>query len=499
MLWQLQRAWFEREGADAFGTGPVPHYVTNNPAIAGAYARVIVGWLRDQVAAGAIDPSEPLYVVELGAGTGRFAWQFLGRLRKLLASARLPPLRVIYVLTDLSERTLEWWRAHPKLRPLFESGDLELARFDAANDERILVRGAPLAPKNPLAVIANYVFDGIPHDAFEMRDRLLHECRAALSVPEPEDPANPGLLERAKLDWELQPVNSHHYGDPDFDGLLAWYAANLPDGAISFPVAGLRCLRRLEAIGGGRLFVLSADKGYVLMEDVVERRRPQLASHGCISLMVNFDAIQRFTSARGGEALGAERRSASVQIVALSLGGPPLRDTRLAFNESIAWTGPDDIYLVKKALEGHYEDLPLEPMLALLRLSGSDSQIAFGMLPWLQARAVEAGRDAWPDVVVALARVRETYFYIGESSDLPFQMGVLLQELERPAEALVCFNESLAWFGPDAATLHNTALCHYALGDNVGALAWCDRALAHDGKFDPARRLRAEVERARSA
>ncbi len=66
LLWDLQREYFETASVTAWSTHTVPLYVTNNPALARAYAAVVAAWLED---AGATDA--PLTIVELGAGPGR--------------------------------------------------------------------------------------------------------------------------------------------------------------------------------------------------------------------------------------------------------------------------------------------------------------------------------------------------------------------------------------------------------------------------------------------
>src|SRR4051812_30311845 len=68
ILWRLQRRYFDEAGVSAWSTTTVPHYVTCNPVLAHAYAAVIFGWLRD-LRAGALDPDEPVTIVELGAGS----------------------------------------------------------------------------------------------------------------------------------------------------------------------------------------------------------------------------------------------------------------------------------------------------------------------------------------------------------------------------------------------------------------------------------------------
>ena len=73
----MQRTFYESEASEAFAG--IPHQIVTNPFAAAALARVVGGFYRD-CARGELDPSEPLYVVELGAGTGRFAHGFVREL-----------------------------------------------------------------------------------------------------------------------------------------------------------------------------------------------------------------------------------------------------------------------------------------------------------------------------------------------------------------------------------------------------------------------------------
>jgi len=47
LLWRLQRNYFEQQGIEAWRSGAVPHHITSSPFIADAYARVMMGFLRD--------------------------------------------------------------------------------------------------------------------------------------------------------------------------------------------------------------------------------------------------------------------------------------------------------------------------------------------------------------------------------------------------------------------------------------------------------------------
>ncbi|MGZ3458161.1 MAG: hypothetical protein ACXU86_06590, partial [Archangium sp.] len=47
LLWGCQRAFFERQGIEAWRQGIVPNFITSNPVIGRAYAQVVLGWMRD--------------------------------------------------------------------------------------------------------------------------------------------------------------------------------------------------------------------------------------------------------------------------------------------------------------------------------------------------------------------------------------------------------------------------------------------------------------------
>src|SRR5436190_14880848 len=82
MVWQLQRTFYADQGIAAWTQSHVPQSVTTSPIIARAYARLVLGFLRDMRSS--LDPAQPVYLVELGAGSGRFAYRFLKAYTALL-------------------------------------------------------------------------------------------------------------------------------------------------------------------------------------------------------------------------------------------------------------------------------------------------------------------------------------------------------------------------------------------------------------------------------
>src|SRR5262249_46132837 len=156
------------QGIAAWTQSRVPQAVTTSPNIAGAYARIAVGFLRD--ARHALDPERPVSIVELGAGSGRFGFRFLKAFSRLLASQPDVHQSFVYVMTDASPTVLQFWQDNPRLRPFVDAGLLDFAQFDvqAPAPLQLLNRGATLQPSdaaNPVVLVANYIFDSIPQDA----------------------------------------------------------------------------------------------------------------------------------------------------------------------------------------------------------------------------------------------------------------------------------------------------------------------------------------------
>jgi len=416
-IWTAQREYYEREASDAFAE--IPHEIVDNPFVAAAYARVIVGFLRDF----ALDPAEPIHVLELGAGAGRFAHGCARELRARFEALGFPPLR--YVMTDLGEKTLDEWRANPAL------DGLEFAQYD-------LTAEPPLSPtKNPLVVIANYVFDSVPADAFAIED-------GAVDAWLVDDDGAPAGREPA------QP-----YGDPDLDALLEQYAHNLNDTVVTVPTAALGCLKRLRELSGDRLLLLAGDKAHSTEEALAYRAEPEMRRHaGAFSLMVNFHALGWYTERHGGTYLSGGDRHATLDVAAFAFGAGA--ETRLAYEDAIDRFSPDDY--------ARLFDGSLDAIVARMRFSGWDATVLLEVADTLRDLIPDADEAVQEDLRHALFEVHERHFAVPGEPDLPFVLGVLLFELEDFEDALEFFELSLEQHGPHEATTANIALCEAQLG-----------------------------------
>jgi hypothetical protein len=452
-VWALQRAYYERRASEAFAE--VPHQVVDNPFVAAAYARVVIGFLRD-CARGRLERSEPLYVVELGAGAGRFAHGFRRELdaRLELLPLALPP--IVYVMTDLAQGMLEGWATNPALA----DDRLDFARFDVANDRTLALRRRGIAPErvaNPLVVIANYVFDSVPADAFAVCDGTLEDCLVSVSGHE---------VETLKLTYTRRPVAPGHYDDADLDALLERYRGNLTDTVVTIPRAAIECIRRLRELAGDRLLVICADKAHSTEESLASRAEPELSRHGgSFSLMVNFHALGWYARRHGGHALDGGDRHATIDVAAWLFGDAPggYAETRLAYEEAIERFSPDDLFSLSEGVERAAAQLSVAELVALLRLSGWDAFTLLGVSDALLERAGDADPAVQEDLRQALYETYDRHYAVPGDGDLPFAIGLLLYELQDYEDALEFFEASLEQHGPDDATEHNIALCEAQL------------------------------------
>jgi tetratricopeptide (TPR) repeat protein len=511
VLWKLQRNYFDRQGIDAWSTGAVPHHITSSPFIADAYARVVFGFLRDCRAAASdggssfapLDYSQPVHIIELGSGPGRFAYLFLKNFLGLLRGSVMKDVGVRYVMTDFAESNLEYWRAHEWLRPFVEEGALDFARFDAEGDDelRLVNSGEALSAetlRNPLVVVSNYLFDSLPQDAFAVEGGRLFETLVTVSTGRKEsDPEDPEILSRAHLSYTNAPVEGDYYEDPAWNRILEDYRRRLPATPFLFPTAALGCVEYFRRLSGGRMLMLSGDRGYNGDEDILRGEgAPALAVHGSFSMMVDYQIIGEYCRGLGGEVIHPSHGHESLNVSAFLFGGAEFAETRQAYAEAIEKFGPDDFNALKEGFALVYDSMSLGHLLAFLRLSRWDYRRFLECLHVLKERLPDAPDARKRDVYEAARRVWEAYLPIGEEEDLAFHIGTLLLEMEFYREALEFLQHSVNLYGAEPGTAYNMAVCYNGLSQTPEALACVAQALELDAEFDAAKALRVRLQSA---
>jgi tetratricopeptide (TPR) repeat protein len=513
ILWRLQRNFFEGQGIEAWRQGTVPHYITSNPFIANAYAKVVFGFIRDCSSVTPepanetfppLDSSQPIYIIELGSGSGRFAYHFMKKFLDIYRGSVLKDIPFTYIMTDYSERNVEFWRTHQSLQPFVEEGVLDFALFDTEGDEEVKLTqcGNVLAPgtvKNPMVVLANYFFDSIPQDAFFVQGGQLCEGLVTVSSYQHEpDLHDPEILSRVEISYDRNPVEPDYYENPDWNEILEYYEKRLDGTAFLFPCAALQCIENFSRISGGRLLLISGDKGYNREQDLLGRGEPEITRHGSFSMMVNYHAVGKYVQKQGGHPLQTGHRHAHLNISAFLMGSHPgaYIETLQAYRETIENCGPDDFYALKKAIEHGYESWTMEQLLAYIRLSCFDAKITLACYPTLMDHIDYASESEKQELNRVIQKVWEVYYPLAEDQDVASHLGVLLYEIGYYTEALDLFTRSVELYGPDATVSYNMGLCHYGLREMEAALGCVNEALVLEPAFGDARTLCVKIEKA---
>lgn len=482
-LWPPQRRFYRDEGVAAW-RGKVPHHITSNPVIAHSYALLVARCLEERRREGL--GRGPVHVLELGSGPGLFGFYFVRRLLEMLEPHGLDGPPFVYMMSDFAERNVAFWREHPALRELVELGVLDFAGFDIGTSRtlELLESGRVLTPDHPadgLIVIANYVFDTLPQDIFQVEGGRLLEVRTrGFAEGSPLPAADNTAVSLAQLGISLEPREAAlpFYGDPDLDGILKLYAEMLPDQTFLFPLHVLRGLRDLNEIAGGDLLVVATDKGYSVHPPGIAADTPDLALHDAsFSLMVNFHALGAYVAARGGEAI----QQPGVQAITTSvfLLGAPLRQLpglRATLATALRDLASSDLLSLLNQVQPLLAAGPPELLVAALNLAQWDPAIVAQHMPLLTEAARGAGPELRQSLVDGMHRCASHFYYLPGGDSALAHAGTIFQELRDYPQALEYYRRSLSWFGDEVPelysnTLYNMGLCFHHLGESDEALA----------------------------
>jgi hypothetical protein len=509
VIWRRQRDFYAQRGLKAWTEDLVPSYITNNPFIAEIYAGIVAAFMDDCLGPARgeslrISPENPLRILELGAGTGKFAYLFLLRLTQLLWDRQIALESIRYCMTDCSEDLLAAWRNNRYLARFVASGvlEFELSRADEENLPASPDSGAAGRTgksKSPLVVIANYVFDSLPQDAFIIANGQLSEALVTTSAG-PGIDGNPPPLSGLQLSFSNAAVAPSRYADKLWNETLERYRSRLPAATVFFPTAALDLLQGLASSTDGPMLVLAADKGLRHEDDLALRQGPpELEFHAsghCFSALVNFDAIARYFWGRGGEAFLPQKHFSSLSLCAFLRHAPEheFPGTRQAYRAAADAFGPDDLFALMSWLDSHLNEVSLVQALAILRLTRWDPTALLRLFPVIAPKLRNAHAERL-DLRDAILRTSANHYPVSAAENvLAFNGGVVLLELRFFAEAQQMFQVSEQVLGRSAATSYNLGLCAQGLGRSEEALAFMADACHQDPAFEPARSARAKLE-----
>lgn len=495
-LWALQREYFMRTGIDAWRTNTVPSFATSNPYIAHAYAQIALAYMDDcgLLAPTLKDAKERLHIVELGAGSGRFAFHFLRSITSLLDDEGVPRNRLRYVMTDIVPANIAFWRGHEQLRPFIDAGILDFAEYDAVagGAVQLQVSGDGFDAERPMprvVGIANYVFDSIEQDLFEIDRGTLKETAVRLVEERGHDHDADG----AALATRSRPCEDDYYGVRAWDAILAEYR-RLARASIVFPVGALRCLGNLRALANDRLLVLSVDWGWTRLSAAEGAAPPCVLRHGSISMDVNFHALAAYTRIEQGRVLENPRSRGKLLLAGFVFDADHanLSRTFRAHAREVAQFTPADFAALKRANDRPHDTRDVSELLAMVRLGRGSEEVlraAYEPLVHALAGASPAERE---DVLAVLDDVWNESYAMRPEARPAFELGTLAAAAQGYERSIAWFDRARAQHGPAPAIAFNVGLSLWNLGRLVDGRASMADALALDPGFAPARRFLAD-------
>uniref|UniRef100_UPI0016241896 GNAT family N-acetyltransferase n=1 Tax=Teredinibacter franksiae TaxID=2761453 RepID=UPI0016241896 len=486
-IWQKQRDFFECMGANAWRQGIVPHYVTSNPIMANAYVEMLMAFWQDNYANGTLKGNEPLYILELGAGSGVFSHAIVTQLIKRIEKSPLKQCKPVLIISDFVQSNLDFAKQHPKLKTYISKGHVDFALLDAGTDTSFLLqlsqtRVSKASLNNPLAVIANYVFDGLTQDLVCVHYGKVFDGYMAIKEHQENTPTSNPLVNEPVYDWRPldQPVQ---YYDEE---LIEHYLRYLDSNPVLIPTGAMRCIEHLQGYSQLPLLVLSADRGLSTLKQLRQQSEPGFASHGSFSLPVNYHALSWLASQHGGKAFVCQRQDEGLALSALlyhNKNAIQFNHTEQAFHCYVEQFNPDDAYNLKRAMETVGQYLGAEQMLAQLRLSRWDYRILDLFYESLLAQIHSLQPDERWQWKQAIQHTWASYYPLGDKIEPCIQIGTLATELGIWGLAKECFMACFdyhqhltlddAVMGP---CYFNLALCCFQLGEMATAKNYAHKA-----------------------
>ncbi|ETW04554.1 hypothetical protein H310_03780 [Aphanomyces invadans] len=491
-LWKLMSSFYDRQGVESWAQGIVPHFITSNTFIAKRYVQVFVAYLRDALTQ--LDPTEPLYIVELGTGSGKFSFYFLQWLHDMEAVLNLsfPLGQIRYVMTDFTDSNLKFWQTHPALAPFVQRGTLDFAIFDATHDSSLYLIHAKHSIvseslQNPMCVIANYLFDTLHHELFRVEHSVLKQGLISVGSTRlnETDPLDPDIIKRLSNLYRYDAIDADYYTNPHINAVLKWYCDYYNDSPATFlvPIGALHAIERLKQLSRNEMLILSGDKGHTNPDHFRGLQDPHIAVHGSFSVMVNYHAVGIYVAHRGGFALHNPQEEASLKVslfvVPQDTAPPPPQDgvdvedlsiqrsaaypnVAHVYDDTLVSFGPNDFFVMQKAMKEEVKAPSLKGVLALMKLSFYDADLFYKFRDVFLDQTPGATAKVKVDVMLCLQNTWRHYFQLDKEKDIAFEIGRVYYGMREYEEALRFYTRSLEEMGKHHVTYHNMGLCFYS-------------------------------------
>ncbi len=464
-LWEIQRNYFTTMGVDAWKE-EVPSYISSNAFIGYHYALLVIEYIKDTRRNHPDTVNDTFYIAELGSGMGKFSFYFLKAFKKLQALHDLTEQKFCYVITDIVEKNIEFCQKNPCFKPFLEKNELDFSIFNVEDGQDLHLRlqnrdYSSLRSKAPLIIIANYTFDCIKQDAFEITGGKLQEEKVGLrSRYKNFDIKKSKHLKDLQFNYQNYDIDpANYYENPYLNEILQDYAKNITEDAVlMIPLGAIQFLDHLNTLSQGRYFMIVGDKGISQLEKIPYLvKNYRMTYDGCYSFFVNLHCMGEYIKKQGGDCLLTSNDN-NFKVCLFSQGASirELRNTNACFQTYIERLGPDEYcYIYDEFLSNSYR-FNIRSLMSFLRLSEWDPT-AYAAIHDRLIELVPIGeRSILEDVKMDLLKVRDNIYQITIGDDIYNFLGIFFQTQAIDDIALELYTKSLEVFG-DRAAPHNNA------------------------------------------
>jgi hypothetical protein len=485
-LWNMQGRFYKEAGINAWNK-KIPYLITNNRTIVNSYANVIMRFFQEYSHSHPSGPGpNPFIIVELGAGSGMFAFYLIKQLLELRRSLNRPDLTFKYVMTDFSAKNIAFWRNHPALRQYvqyFDEAMLDFAEYAIGETStlHLLESGLNLDhstygsehPK-PWVVIANYVFDTLPQDIFQVRDGNLLEGRTPETVPDShaENSSQNEFksFQQLGMSIEYRSINLPYYNNEHFDTILSYYKDTLPDRSFAFPITTLRGIHNLLHLSGQKLILLATDKASTRQPPIISEEWPMLVFHNAsFSMKANFHAIRAFFQSIGGKALDQPiAESITTSLFFAGEGLKSLYETEQSFSTFLINYNPFGLLHFCWQLDRFINTYSTGELLSYLNLLRWDPEVINKYIKNIIAKMKELDPLELEPFIEGMRRCGDYFYYLPDSLSKLINVATFFEEIEDFATALEYYQQSVQYVEDKTSfTLkqisYKITMCHYRL------------------------------------
>jgi hypothetical protein len=270
-------------------------------------------------------------------------------------------------------------------------------------------------------VVAQYLLDSLPPEAWALRSGRLVQQQVSIGLPEGEAPP----CQRAELSW--------HDVEVEAPAFVRGYAPRIGEGGFMIPVGAIEALKRVARWAGGRLLVLVADKGEPEAGAVQAGGSPKLQRHGGgVSALVNFDALRAFWGWR--PFLQSAHAEPDLGFYALAQGLAQLPTTRAVWSATL---GAESLLHRLRQLDRLLAiEQPVSTLLAALEAWGFDPDVFVRMAEPLRKLGPTLSAQECEALVDAIDRTWANHFELGGALDVAFEMAAVLHRAGQLSHAV---------------------------------------------------------------